>query len=195
MSQLNFQQPSGGTKSFSFEDTTTNDVIAIPSAGVGKTLQVVSKLITAQYAQVLTANVETEVAGAGVFTLAITPKGNNSKFKIYVRHFGEVAAATNVVFNVLRDSVRINAQSGYTWSGISMGAQTYAAANDSSTPEIMHLQTLDVTGSTAGTTVTYVVTQTHDATTTQYTNRCIGSTGTNGYETGSSEIIIEEIGA
>jgi len=178
------------------EDGTGSVGVVIPRAGVGKTLQVVSKLVTAQYVQALAANVETEVAGAGVFTLQITPKGNGSKFKIYVRHFGEIATSWDCVYNVHRDGIRINAQSGDTWSGLGMGAQTYGAAVDNnSTPEIMQLTTLDVSGSTTGTVITYKVMVTQNVATTQYTNRCLGSTGAVGGETGSSEIIIEEIGA
>lgn len=178
------------------EDGTGSQTVNIPRAGVGKVLQVVSKLATTQYTQALTALVETELAGAGVFTLSITPKGDNSKFKIYVRHFGEVVASQDEVYNINRDGVRINAQSGDTWSGISMGAQTYGGGiNDDSTPEIMQLTTLDTAGSTTGTIIEYKVMVTHASSQTQYTNRTVGSTGANAYETGSSEIIIEEIGA
>lgn len=162
----------------------------------GSVIQVVSKLITTQYSQALVAVTETELAASGAFTLSITPKASGSSFKIYVRHFGEIPNSEDVVYNINRDSVRINAQSGDTWSGLSMGTQTYeSGANNATTPEIMQVTTLDKTGSTVSVAIEYKVMVTNASSITQYTNRCQGSTGATQYETGSSEIIIEEIGA
>ena len=73
---------------------------------------------------------------------------------------GKVATAWNVVFNIQRNGVRINTD-GATASnrlGLSMATHTYNVVdNNDSTPEVMYVQTVDSTGSTIGTAITYTL--------------------------------------
>jgi len=158
---------------------------------------VVHKSFIAQYYQALSsANGDTEVGGAGVFTLQITTKRPNSRIKIYARHFGEQINAMNVVFNVKRNGARINTGGDNSlWRGLSMPCQTYPAADNTSTPEIMELTTIDTPNVTAGTTLTYMLVMARSDTPVlgTYTNRTFNNTGAVNYETGTSELIIEEM--
>ena len=168
------------------------------SAEFALSSNIVSKNFTTQYLQsISSANGDIEVGGAGVFTLSIIPKNNNSKFKIYARHFGESINAQDLVFNVKRNGVRINVNGDNSlWRGLSMPCQTYGAgANDSSTPEIMELTTIDTPNVVAGTTLTYTLVMARSSTVVYntYTNRCFAGTGAINVETGTSEFIIEEI--
>jgi len=166
--------------------------------GGGKILQVVGKTITTQGSQTLAANVDTQV-GAGVdFILDVVPVATGSSFLIEYRWFGEVYSAWNVVFNVHRDGVRVN-NTGLIKAGLSMATQTFdstTVSNDSSTPEIMHLRTLDKSGSTAGTSIQFkLVAAAMSVAKTMWTNRCFSASTVNGYEHGVSEVIITEIAA
>jgi hypothetical protein len=68
--------------------------------------------------------------------------------------------------------------------------------NNDSTPEIMHLRTLDKTGSTAGTSIQFkLVAAAMGAAQTMWTNRCFNAAAAVYYEQGVSEIIITEIAA
>lgn len=122
-------------------------------------------------------------------TLDITPKLSGSKFLIFVRIFVEVDGAWDVVFNVQRNGSRINTESGNYWDGLTMPTQTYGAAtNNDSTPEMVDICTLDITGSTAGQTITYRAVSSAGSSRTCMINRCFGSD-----ECGTSELIIMEI--
>jgi len=165
------------------------------SGNSGKMLQVVSKPITTQGVQALAANVDTQV-GVGVdFILDVVPKATGSSFLIEYRWFGEVDSATDIVFNVHRDGVRVN-NTGLIKAGLSMATQTYTIANNDSTPEIMHLRTLDKAGSTTGTPIQFkLVAAAMAVTRTMWTNRCFNASAGNTFEHGVSEVIITEIAA
>ena len=156
-------------------------------------LQAVSVLTTAQGTQALTANTEVVVTG---LTIDVVPRGANSKFLIQARQFGESTAAQDNVYNILQDGTRVNiGGSALSYAGLSMATQTYGVAgNDSSTPEILTLSTLVSTSSVVGTTITFALAITSNASKTLYLNRCVGAP-TAGFEVGSSEIIVTEIGA
>jgi len=160
----------------------------------GKVLQVVGKTITTQGSQVLSPDVDTQV-GAGVdFILDVVPMATGSSFIVEYRWFGEIATTWDVVFNVHRDGVRVN-NTGLIKAGLSMA--TITLSNDySSSPEIMHLRTLDKSGSTAGTSIQFkLVAAIMTNPTTMWTNRCVNASTANFYEHGVSEIIITEIAA
>jgi len=159
--------------------------------GGGKILQVVGKTITTQGSQAI-GTTDTQLGAGSDFQLAITPKGNSSKFIIEMRWFGEMAVQWDNVFNVLRDGVRVNNPSTSNMQGIALGAQTHDnGSNDSSTPESMTLSTLDASGSTAGVATTFSLVASGSYARTCWTNRCFIA----GAETGVSEIIITEIAA
>jgi len=162
----------------------------------GKTLQVVSRTITTRGSQTIAANTDTQVGAGTDFILNVIPVATGSSFLIEYRWFGEVASAWDIVFNVHRDGVRVN-NTGLIKAGLSMATQTYGVvANDDSTPEIMHLRTLDKSGSTAGTPIQFkLVAAAMSAAKTMWTNRCFNANAANGYEHGVSEIIITEIAA
>jgi len=165
------------------------------SGNTGKILQVVGKTITTQGSQTIAVNVDTQV-GAGIdFILNVIPKATGSSFLIEYRWVGEATNVQDIVFNVHRDTVRVN-NTGLIKAGLSMATQTYGnGTNDISTPEIMHLRTLDKAGSTAGTPIQFkLVAAAMSVTLTMWTNRCFTDT-INGNEYGVSEIIITEIAA
>ena len=157
----------------------------------GSIIQVVNKVISTQGSQTIGAT-DTQIGTGTDFDISITPKGAGSKFIVSARWFGEVAVAWNVMFNVQRDGVRINAD-GATASnilGLSVATQTYGvAADDNSTPEIMHLQTVDSTGSTVDTAITYTLVACTPTARTMWTNRMFNSA----YEKGISELMVMEV--
>jgi len=161
-----------------------------------KVLQVVGRTITTQGSQTLWANIDNQVGAGTDFILNVIPKASGSSFLIEYRWFGEVNGAWDVVFNVHRDGVRVN-NIGLIKAGLSMATQTYGvAANNASTPEIMHLRTLDKSGSTAGASIQFkLVAAAMTNAAALWTNRCFNANAANGYEHGVSEIIITEIAA
>ena len=163
----------------------------VDEGNFGKVLQVIGATFSAQGSTSITT---ADTASNPLIWDEITPKGNNSKFKIEVRWFGEVISTQDVVAHIHRNGSRINEASTLDYHGLSMPTRTYSTAgNNDSTPEILTLSTLDQTGSTAGTPIVYKL-MFSAATRTLWTNRCYG-TPRQYYETGISEIIITEIGA
>lgn len=157
----------------------------------GVPIQVVNTIYTSRTSFTIQ-TYDTDVPGGSI---TITPKGNNSKFLITVRYFFESDSSYNIVYNIQRNGTRINV-GGLTnnWSGIAMATQTYGGGNDnSSTPEILNFSTLDTSGSTAGTPITFKLVSSSDTARTSYVNRVFSSDGTSAYENGTSEIIIMEI--
>ena len=164
---------------------------AVTASNVGSgILQVVNKVISTQGSQSV-GTTDTQVGTGTDFDLSITPKGAESKFVVSARWFGEVNNAWNVVFNIQRDGVRINSDGATALNnrGLSMATQTYFGSDDSSTPEIMHVQTVDSTGSTIGTAITYTLVVSAVITPTMWTNRTFGGSG----EYGVSELTIMEV--
>jgi len=159
-----------------------------------KILQVVGKTITTQGSQTLAGAGADAQVGAGVdFILNVVPMASGSSFLIEYRWFGETGGTWDIVFNVHRDGVRVN-NTGLTKAGLSV-ATTTLSNNNASTPEIMHLRTLDKSGSTAGTSIQFKLVAVSTGTVaTMWTNRCFFDTSNN-YNHGVSEIIITEIAA
>ena len=156
----------------------------------GHVIQVVNKVISTQGSQSV-GTTDTQVGTGTDFDLSITPKGAGSKFVVSARWFGEVNNAWNVVFNIQRDGVRINADGATALNtlGLSVATLTYFASDDSSTPEVMHIQTVDSTGSTIGTAITYTLVVSSTISPTLWTNRTFGGLG----EYGVSELTIMEV--
>ena len=159
-----------------------------------KVLQVVNLVYSTQSTITLT-NTDTAITG---MNLNITPLGAGSKFRIDVRLFGEMADQQNTIYNLQRNGTRVNTTSNLQYHGLSMATLTFGVAvNNSSTPEMMNFSTVDSTGSTAGSAITYTLiasTASNGLTATQWINRCFLAP-TSGCETSVSEIIITEIGA
>lgn len=171
-------------------------VYAKKIVGGGKILQVVGKPITTQGIQTLVANIDTQVGAGADFILDVVPKGRGSSFLIEYRWFGEVVNAWDVIFNVHRDGIRVN-NKGLIKAGLSMATQTYGGTlENNSTPEIMHLRTLDKSGSTAGISIQFkLVAAAMLVARAMCTNRCFNASASNVYEQGVSEVIITEIAA
>jgi len=158
----------------------------------GTVLQVVSTTVSAQGSTTITT---ADTTPNPSIDLNITPKGNNSLFRIDVRWFGEAANTQDIVAHIHRDGSRINEANTLNYHGLSMATQTYGGgANNDSTPEILTLSTLDKTGSTIGTSINFKLMFSGRASYTMWTNRCFAAPA-NAHETGISEIIITEIGA
>jgi len=162
--------------------------------GGGKILQVVGKTITTQGSQTLALAVDTQVGAGTDFILDIIPKATGSSFLVEYRWFGETSGTWDIVFNVHRDGVRVN-NTGLIKAGLSMATQTYGVAlDDVDTPEILHLRTLDKSGSTAGISIQFkLVASATFVASTMWTNRCF--TNVANAEHGVSEVIITEIAA
>lgn len=173
-------------------NTVLNQAGTNPS--VGCVLQVVSFNTSSQGSVSVGTS---DVALSPDITKSITPIGNNSNFLIQVRWAGEVTWGANwsSLFNIHRDGSRINAPGTNLWQGLSSPGLLYYTSNNDSTGDTMSFSTLDTTGSTAGTAITYRLVAVATSTYTFYTNRCFGNTGQSGYEAWSSEIIISEIKA
>ena len=157
----------------------------------GSIIQVVNKVISTQGSQTI-GTTDTQIGTGTDFDISITPQGAGSKFVVSARWFGEVDVAWNIVFNVQRDGVRINADGATALNrlGLSVATQTYIADDDNSTPEIMHLQTVDSTGSTIDTAITYtLVASASGSGRVMWTNRMFNSA----YEQGISELTVMEI--
>jgi hypothetical protein len=164
------------------------------AAGGGKVLQVVAFRTSSQGSATITTS-DTSTNPSILDT--ITPVGSGSKFLIQIRWFGETQEAWSMTTHIHRGGSRINESSTNNYHGLSSPTQTYGNGNDSSTPEIMDLTTLDETGSTSGVDITYTLkfSSAHATVSrTMWTNRCFGSPGAEA-ETGVSEMIITEIGA
>ncbi len=156
-----------------------------------KVLQVVNLVYSTQSSLTIGTS-DTNITG---MNLSITPKGAGSKFRIDVRLFGETYASWSTIFNIHRGSTRINTTGNELYHGLSMMTQTYGSGTDrGSTPEILHLTTVDSTGSSVGTAITYTLVASADSPYTLFINRCYTAPA-NIYESGISEIIITEIGA
>ena len=164
---------------------------AVTASNVGSgILQVVNKVISTQSVQSV-GTTDTQVGTGTDFVLSITPKGAGSKFVVSARWFGEVNNTWNVVFNIHRDGVRINSDGATALNnrGLSMATLTYFGSDDASTPEMMNLQTVDSTGSTIGTTITYTLVVSCTITPNMWTNRTFNGGG----EYGVSELTIMEV--
>lgn len=190
-----------GTLSVDYIKTSGGGSIAVPdTAGTfdrlqrsGNVLQVVSFLTSAQ-GSVSVTTADTALSPDIVKT--ITPVADNSNFLIALRWAGEIAngGQWNTVLNIHRDGVRINAPNALNYGGLTMPALSYYSSNDNSTPDTVHLTTLDTTGSTAGTPITYRLVMSANGTYTVWTNRCFGAP-ISGNEVFSTEMIITEIAA
>jgi len=160
----------------------------------GVTNQRVIQMVNLVYSTQSSLTVATTDTAITGMNLSITPVKSGSKFRIDARLFGECSAAQDMPFNIHRDGVRINNISIDKSQGLSMMTQTYGGGgNNDSTPEILTLATIDSTGSTAGTPITYTLVAAGMTPATLWINRCFVVPGTS-HETGISELIITEIG-
>ena len=151
-----------------------------------KVLQTVGMVTTQQGSQ----SINTTGTQLQNISKTITPINANSSFLISVRWFGEGDDGWNWGFNIKAGSTIVNAP---TAGFISMSHMSYHGDNNDSTPEGMGLTTLYKPSSApAGTPITFSLhARAFTGTWTVWTNRTFSST----QETGSSEIIITEIGA
>ena len=158
----------------------------------GKVLQVVSSRFTGQ------GSISTDSTARATnpsITKSITPVGTGSNFLIKIRWMGEATNNESTVAHIERSGLGLlNQANNSSYHGISYSAVTGNHTDNDSTPNIMYVETLDETGSTAGTSITYTLQFTANSGT-LWTNRCFGNSGATHYETGVSEIIITEIGA
>lgn len=163
-----------------------HDAAGVPYHGL---IQIVSKVITAQGSQTL-GIADQQVLGVGSdFAITITPRRSGSYIKVTARWFGEVDVPWNTVFNIHKNGARLNVGSTANTHGLAMPCVTYgAAADNNSTPEMVNLFTVDTAGTQEGVPITYALVVSTDVTKTMWTNRCFGA-----YETGVSEIMVEEI--
>lgn len=156
----------------------------------GTVIQAVSTLYSDLVSYTVVANVDTDVPG---LSITVVPKLSSSKFLIIVRHYMEIADGWNVMFNIKRDGVRLHTLSNNPWDGLSAATLSYGGAVDnSSTPEMLNIQTLDLGGSVAGVPITYKLVSSSTAARTCWVNRTFSSSGQTSYENGSSEIIVLE---
>ena len=157
----------------------------------GSVLQVVSHLTAVQGSQTITTT-DTRVND---LAKTIIPKGNNSKFLVTVRWFGECQNGWEICFNIRMNGTRVNVNGGGRRHALSMPVVSYGHVNDNvSTPEIVNIQTLVSTNSVIGTPIEFEVVADSSGSFTLWNNRCFNDTHAYS-ERGTSEIIITEIGA
>lgn len=190
-----------GTLSVDYIKTSGGGSIAVPdTAGTfdrlqrtGNVLQVVSFLTSAQGSVTVSS---TDIALSPDIVKTITPVADNSNFLIALRWAGEIynGGQWNTVLNIHRDGVRINAPNALNYGGLTLPALSYYSSDNVSTPDTAHLTTLDTTGSTAGTPITYRLVMSASGGYTVWTNRCFGTPGSS-QEVFSTEMIITEIAA
>jgi len=189
-----------GTLSVDYIKTAGGGSIAVPdTAGTfdrlqraGNVLQVVHFLTSDQGSVSVSTS---DIALSPDIFKTITPVGDGSNFLITVRWAGESANGFtyNSSINIHRDGVRINAPGTLNYQGLSSPVLTYYAADNSSTPDMINFSTLDTTGSTAGTPITFrLVFTTASGSYTVWTNRCF-TAPSSAFETFSTEMIIMEI--
>ena len=160
----------------------------------GVTNQRVLQMVNLVYSTQSSMTVGTTDTNITGMNLSITPVKSGSKFRIDVRLFGEMQQSYNCMFNIHRGTTRLNTTSNLDYHGLATMLQTYGAGiNDSTTPDILNLSTIDSTGSTAGTPITYKLVASSAANRTLWINRCFAAPASSA-ETGISEIIITEIG-
>ena len=209
MSKVTIQGDANGTGIFTIAspNSNTDRTLVLPdeagtvltTAGVpasampaGSVLQVVH-FLTSDQGSVSVTTADTALS-PDIFK-TITPVGDGSNFLITVRWAGESTYgfqwSSNV--NILRDGVRINAPGTLNYQGLGSLVLTYYGNDDNSTPDMLNFSTLDTTGSTAGTPITFRLVMAGASTATVWTNRCFGGTTGSGYETFSTEMIIMEI--
>jgi hypothetical protein len=157
---------------------------------VGKLLQTVGLVVTAQGSQTLT----TSDALVSAITLDITPLGASSKFLVTTRWVGEVDQSWDTMFNIQQDGTRVNINGQGRGYGLGAAVVSYHGDDDDSTPENCNISTLVSTSSVIGTPITFRLVADSSASLIMWTNRCFGTASTV-YERGTSEIIITEIGA
>jgi hypothetical protein len=171
------------------EDGSGNVDVTIPRNGVGKLLQMKTKLLTGtSYISVITATPQV----IPDFFLDITPMSPTSFIRIDVRWGGEHTSAWDNGFGISRNGVQINQPDAYGASArmLGVGCITYYAADDNdSTPEFMSFSTIDSPASTD--TLTYALTVFGAGSI--YTGRMYSTISTINYERFSCEITLTEI--
>ena len=157
----------------------------------GSVLQVVNFISTAKTSQTIGTS-DTLVSD---ITKSITPLGDNSKFLVNIRWFGEADTGWGTVFNIHMDGTRVNVNGQTnTWTGLAMPLTTYGIVNDiDSTPDTANFSTLVTTSAPAGTALVFKLVASSSTGYTIWTNRVFGNAGGSGYENFTSEIIITEI--
>lgn len=182
--------------------TVNNNTITVPAGHTfiapGSTLQVVSTNYTTRASTSLTNNTVTDIPG---LSCTITPKTPTSKILVMVRWMGEFGPADgvyNTVFGIKRNGARIGEQPdpGATVpSAITVASLSYEGTDADSTPENMNFFLLDTPGTTSA--VTYqVFALTAGASRVISTNKAYNwSNQSNGYELGTSSIVLMEIAA
>lgn len=156
-----------------------------------RVLQVHSALFTTQASQTLGT---TDLVIGGI-TTAFTSIGTNSKYLIYARWFGEISSAWDTCWNIRVNGTRVGSAGTGAGKAMTLPGQTYIDTNDDSTPEnltVMHLHNSSIAASTSITIdLTAIV---YTGTVTVWTNRCFAAPAAD-RETGTSELIIQEIAA
>ena len=161
------------------------------SDSAGKVLQVVSTLFSGQGS--ITTDTTDKVTSPSI-THTITPVASGSNFIVKIRWFGEASNNESTVAHIYRDASRLNEPNTNSWHGLSLNGLSGNYSDNDSTPCVMYVESLDKTGSTAGTAITYTLKYSAYSGT-LWTNRTFFNSGAIHYETGTSEIIIMEIGA
>jgi hypothetical protein len=164
----------------------------LTNRGTGSVLQVVNTYYTTPTSQSITSNIINNITG---LEASITPASTSSKILIFVRWFGEHStdgANWENVFGISRDGTAIGlpTATGAHTQGISMGALSYYAGDNNSTPETAFYNFLDSPNTTSA--VTYRAYVKGATAETLYTNRVVGGTDSTSFERGTSSIILME---
>jgi len=168
---------------------TTGGIIGVK----GHVLQVkYFQLTTTQTETISSANTDQAISN---FTVNITPKSSSSIIKLEAQLVHESANAPyNTMFFFFRDSTKLahTESAGSRRVGIASPTLSYFAADNSSTPEMLHMGYFDTPSSTSA--IAYKLGINAEATNNLFINRTVSDTDSNGYERGVSFISATEIG-
>lgn len=176
-----------------------NNVITVPSGHTlyapGSVIQVINVDNVARTSQGFSASTILDISG---MQATITPKSASSKIIIQARWFGEFSNVNNQynsMFGISRNGIQIGRQPdpGATLiNGITAPTISYDQPDSNSTPETAILFIADLPNTTSA--ITYRMTLIADTAATLFTNRMVGwANQTNGYELGSSSMMLMEI--
>jgi len=150
------------------------------------------QLTTTQTETISSANTDQAISN---FTVNITPKSSSSIIKLEAQLVHESANAPyNTMFFFFRDSTKLahTESAGSRRVGIASPTLSYFAADNSSTPEMLHMGYFDTPSSTSA--IAYKLGINAEATNNLFINRTITDNNETGYERGVSFISATEIG-
>jgi hypothetical protein len=180
-------------RTFTLPDA-SGDLLTSGSAGVGKILQVVSNQVDTIATYVIDSEIPDSTQQIAALDTSITPTASDSKILLTFSFCGE--GHFNNVFRLFRGSTEIGrtTQSTAQWAGFKPANYD---TDVGSTPNNYHFVYVDEPATTSAVTYNIRVSESNNEDTFFKLNRAYSSldVGLAGYELGTSQVILMEIGA